>query len=210
MPRPLPRKSNIDYDPGPAMTARPQLAIYIARVVAGWARVEERIGFLIVRLLGAHAHTGMKMYQALASSAAQLAVLRAVARDHLDAELQGEMEAILKVFKSLARRRANIVHGHWYVSPEHPDDLVWCDSGASLVAHSHFWSGYRDLPEEERYRYMEAYSRENDLPYYLYAATDFRDLLAEMTSLLNRLMRFIMALDLLDYKAGDQPRLSGE
>ena len=76
------------------MSAHPELAVLIARITTGWSRIEERLGFLI-ELLGAHAHTGMQLYQALSGAASQKAVLRAVARDRLSADAMDKLEEIL-------------------------------------------------------------------------------------------------------------------
>jgi len=102
------------------MKERPDLAVFIARVAVGWSRVEERLGYIIVQLLRAEAHTGMKMYQALTSSAAQFGVLRAVARDRLDKDMQDKLEELLADYKKVAKQRNKIVHGHWDTSEQHP------------------------------------------------------------------------------------------
>ena len=109
MPRNLPRKAQISHAHQPVMTARPELAVLIARVATGWTHIETFYGYLVVQLLASHAHTGVKMYKALSGSAAQRAVLRAVARDRLPQHQLDELEAILRTTKSVGTKRNNVV-----------------------------------------------------------------------------------------------------
>jgi hypothetical protein len=94
------------------MTQRPKLAVLIARVATGGSRVEERLGFIIVQLLRAEAHTGMKMYQALTGSASQsvsCVLSPVIAQYRHDSSNLRPFGRLQKV----ARQRNKIVHGHW-------------------------------------------------------------------------------------------------
>lgn len=210
MPHSLPKKSFVSHDPSiSAVGARPDLAVYIARVATGWSHLEERIGYLIVQLLGAHAHTGMKMYQALSSSAAQLSVLRAVARDTLSNDDQLQMEAILASYKKTARKRNNVVHGHWHVSEQHPKDLVWCDSADDLLFYSEFWSVYSSLEASEVVPYFRDHYKEKRPNYLIYKQSDFEDILAEMARVFADLSAFVLKMRDLKELDRDKSSLGG-
>jgi hypothetical protein len=191
------------------MVARPELAVYIARVATGWSRVEERIGFIIVQLLGADAHVGMKMYRALSGSASQLAVLRAVARDTLTKEMQDRLEGILTHMRGAAKRRNNVVHGQWSISDSHPNELVWVDSGDSLMDHSEFWTGWLSRPEDERYDWIVREYRGRRLPYLLYEEADFEDILSDFQVLLAKMIAFIGDCQKTHEAASDASGLGG-
>jgi len=193
MPRNLPKKAKISHAFTSAMEERPALAVYIARVATGWSRIEERIGFLIVELLGAEAHTGMKMYQALSGSAAQQAVLRAVARDRLSRAMQDELEEILQAFKNAARKRNKVVHGIWHFSEALPDALVWCDSADSLLSHSEFWTGWNSHKTEADQVAWALSAKASRPPHYLtYDQRDFEEILMEMQDVLHLLVQFVI------------------
>lgn len=188
------------------MVMRPEMAVWVARIATGWSRLEEKLGILIVQLLGTNAHTGMKMYQALSSSAAQKAVLRAVANDQLSAAMVAELETILLEYKKVGRKRNDIVHGHWGFSDEHPNDLVWTDSKEDLLAHSEFWAGWRSFEEEqERFDFASAWTRKRQ--HVLYGALEFESILDGMRNVFGKLAVFTMACDKFQQAKRDQAGL---
>jgi hypothetical protein len=194
------------------MVERPELAAMIARVAVGWSRTEERLGHLIVHLLRAEAHTGMKMYQALTGSAAQLAVLRAVARDRLDRAWQDKLETILAAYKKAAKKRNNVVHGHWYVSDRHPQELVWGDPANEMIGHSEFWAGYTAHAADpgKQMEWLKTYKRERP-PHLLYNKQDFQDILEEMMEVAEELRSFALLLqNHLSDPLGNETSLSGK
>lgn len=191
MPRSLPRKVRIGQALTPPMEARPDLAVYVARVATGWSRVEQSLGYLIVQLLGAHAHAGMKMYKALSSSASQMAVLRAVARDRLSPDQVDKLEDLLRLIKATARKRNDIVHGIWETADDLPDALVWCDSADSLLTHSEFWAGWLSRGEPERLQWAAKEYAGSGPKYLVYKQEDFEQILEDMNLVLARLMTFL-------------------
>jgi len=193
MPRPMPKKSTVAHSDLVPMRARPELAVFVARVAIGWSDVERRLGSLLVKLLGADARTGMKMYRALSGAASQKAVLRAVARDRLNSEALQRLEVILSEFKKVAGLRNNVIHGAWEISDDHPDALVWQDSAEYLDSHGEFWAGYYSHADErERMAWLQAY---DGFPQrFLYFERDFQDILDRMTELARMLQGFTLAL----------------
>lgn len=143
MPRSLPKTSKISNGPGWPLDRRPQLAACIARIAVLWSRVEERLGCITVQLLGAEPIAGLRMYEALTSSADRVAVLRAVARDRLDDEMLKKLEVLLARYAEARWKRNKVIRGHWYVSDEHPDELVWADPADEAVDAGDFWTGFK-------------------------------------------------------------------
>jgi hypothetical protein len=186
------------------MTLRPELAVLIARVATGWSRVEERVGYIIVQLLRAEAHTGIKMYQALSSSAAQKAVLRAVARDRLSQEMQDRLESLLAEIRALARRRNDIVHGHWDTSPDHLKELVWTDAADAALSYSEFWSGYNAATDFQKQIDFARDFKGREPKRLLYSKDDFEDVLAKMTVLGSKLAMFSLDIQKLNGPPRDQ------
>ena len=178
----------------------------IARIATGWSRVEERLGSIVVRLLQAEAHTGMKMYQALTSSASQRAVLRAVARDRLNQEMMDRLEALLSEHKVAARKRNKVVHGHWYVSDDHPNELVWTDAADELLGYSEFssgWSASADMTA--KMAFAQRFSREPKR--LLYNEQEFEEILSEFIDVANALTLFNMEIAKLNELSGDEAGL---
>lgn len=194
MPQPLPVKCHLNHETM-VVHYRPDLAILIARVATTWTWVEEALGRLFVQVLGTHARTGLMMYQALSSTAAQKAVLRAAAADRLTPEMQQKLEAALKDFQSAARRRNAIVHGLWRLSDDHPDALVWCDVGDHLFDHGDFWAGYRAHAERgEEFEFARNF-KGTKKRMLLYKKQDFLDVLEAIVDVGNRLQSLIRETD---------------
>jgi hypothetical protein len=187
------------------MEARPKLAVLVARIATGWSRVEQSFGFLAVQLLGAHAHTGMKMYKALSGAAAQRAVLRAVARDRLPTELVDELEALLRLTKRVGSKRNGVVHGIWEVSDQMPEALIWCDSADSLLSASEFWAGWLSRDKSQRLQWASREYNGKGPPYLVYERPDFESILDEINVLQARLMSFTNSCMKLRETHGNDP-----
>jgi hypothetical protein len=149
----------------------------------------------------------MKMYQALSGAAAQKAVLRAVAKDRLPADMLLELEAILDEFKKVAKLRNAVIHGQWEISDDHPDELVWYDSGAFLLSHSEFWAGYRAHDDKtERMQWMGTFTG-RPTKYLLYSEGDFEEILERIRTLFFRLMDFVLATEKIHQPESDKASL---
>ena len=160
MPRSLPENSKISTGAGWPLDQRPALATRIARIAVLWSRVEERLGCVTVQLLGAEPIAGTRMYEALTSSADRVALLRAIAQDRLDEEMRGRLESLLVRYADVRWKRNKVVRGYWYVSDEHPDDLVWADPADEAVDAGAFWSGFRASNDfRTKLEYASSYRR---------------------------------------------------
>lgn len=203
----MPKKSKISRQPSIAMTERPALAVYIARIAVAWSRVEERLGHVVVQLLGAHAHTGAKMYQALSGSATRKAVLRAVARDRLDKPMLEELEGILDDFKKVGGRRNDVIHGQWELSEDHPDELVWYDGNEYMISNSEFWAGYHARPDQQEMLDWARGFKGTPIKYFLYGKQDFEELIERIRQLLFRIQNFTLSLHKIHKPRGDESSL---
>lgn len=205
MPRPLPQKSRVSGHVGvTVMDQRPDLAVVIAKIATTWSRVDERIGHIIVQMMRAEASIAMTMYQALSSSAAQLAVLRALARELLDKPMQDRLEGLLKKVKTARGKRNDVVHGHWHLSPEHPDELVWIDSKDDLLGYSEFWAGYTGAEsKEKRTEFLMSYEGRKQ-KYLLYNKQELTDILTEIIRVGASVSTFNVDLENLNEASRDQ------
>lgn len=182
MPRSLPKTSKISPGPGWPLDRRPQLAACIARIAVLWSRVEERLGCITVSLLGAEPIVGLRMYEALTSSADRVAVLRAVAQDRLDEKLRTRLDELLERYAEARWKRNKVIRGHWYVSDEHPDELVWADPADEAVDAGEFWSGF-SASSDFRSKLQFARSYEPRRPdYLLFNKQEFEAILDELRS----------------------------
>ena len=180
MPRSLPQKSKISDGPGWPLDRRPQLATCIARIAVLWSRVEERLGCITVQLLGAEPIVGTRMYEALTSSADRVAVLRAVARDRLDDEMREKLEALLTRYGDARWKRNKVIRGHWYVSDDHPDELVWADPADESVNAGEFWSGFKATDDfRQQLQFARSYKRRRP-DYLLFNKAEFEEILDEI------------------------------
>jgi hypothetical protein len=180
MPRSLPKTSKISAGPGWPLDRRPQLAACIARVAVLWSRVEERLGCITVQLLGADPIAGLRMYEALTSSADRVAVLRAVAQDRLDQNKRDKLEALLSRYADARWKRNKVIRGHWYVSDEHPDELVWADPADEAVDAGDFWTGFRSSDDFRRQLEFARTYKPRRPDYLLFNKADFETILDEI------------------------------
>jgi hypothetical protein len=182
MPRPLPKTSKISAAPGWPLDRRPELATRIARVAVLWSRVEERLGCITVELLGAEPIAGLRMYEALTSSADRVAVLRAVAQDRVEEAARDKLEALLKRYAEARWKRNKVIRGHWYVSDEHPDELVWADPADEAVDAGDFWTGFKSTGDfRSQLEFARNYKRRRP-DYLLFDKAEFEQILDEIRS----------------------------
>ena len=180
MPRSLPETSKISTGPGWPLDRRPQLATCIARIAVLWSRVEERLGCITVQLLGAEPIAGTRMYEALTSSADRVAVLRAVARDRLGDEMREKLEALLTRYAEARWKRNKVIRGRWYVSDDHPDELIWADPADESVDAGEFWSGFMATDDfREQLQFARGYKRRRP-DYLLFNKQEFEAILDEI------------------------------
>jgi hypothetical protein len=195
MPRSLPKDSKISTSPGWPLDRRPTLATCIARIAVLWSRVEDRLGCVTVQLLGAEPIVGTRMYEALTSSADRVAVLRAVAQDRLDEEKRKRLEDLLSRYAEARWKRNKVIRGYWYVSDEHPDELVWADPADEAVDAGDFWTGFKSRDDFRRkLEYARTYQRRRP-DYLLFNKADFETIIDEIRSVGFALTDFCVDLE---------------
>ena len=194
MPRPLPDQSKISDGKGRPLERRPDLACCIGRVAIGWALVEERLGFTMAQLLGVEQRRGMTVFRAICGTPNKVAVVRALARERLGKDLQTKLEELLGRYDSAKRSRNRIIQGHWYVSDDHSDGLVWADPVEEEAGASEFWSGFEASGGfHEQVKFARDYSRPRP-NYLLFDKTDFEEIFQEFRALAFALTDFIIEL----------------
>jgi hypothetical protein len=113
----------------------PELAKLMAWVVSSCSYLDTMLGRSLAELLGTTAEIGITMYQALKSSSAQDAVLRAAAAKKLTGEELDLFSILLDFMDSVTERRNKVVHGLWGFSGKRPDLLVWIPPETYLQWH---------------------------------------------------------------------------
>lgn len=144
MPQPLlkvlPGCKTYELDSESVYKHRPDLAVLVSGAIGRWALVEQRIGWLLVRILGADAKPALEMFLAI-TQVAQIDALKAAARSVLQGETLEFFEAVMKVISSQAKNRNKLVHWLWGYTPELEDALLIANPVEVL----------RNTIEQERY-----------------------------------------------------------
>jgi hypothetical protein len=183
MPTPLPQKSKISDGVGWPLERRPELSACIARIATFWSRIEERLAQTATHLLGAEPHAGIRMFQALPASSDRIAMVRALALDALSKEALHRLDELMVRYREAEWKRDKVVRGHWYVSDDHPDALVWADPADEITEASAFWSGYRSSKGfEDQLRFARDYERQRP-DYFLFDKAEFESILEEFRAL---------------------------
>ena len=183
MPRPLPEQSNISDGKGRPLERRPELACCIGRVAIGWSLVEERLGFTLTQLLDVEPRRGMAAFRAISGTPSKVAVVRALASEQLSDKMRTKLEELLKRYTTAKWARDRIVQGHWYVSDDHLDGLVWADPADEEAGASEFWSGFVASGDfHDQVKYARDYSRPRP-NYLLFERSDFEEIFQEFRAL---------------------------
>jgi hypothetical protein len=131
MPQPLsrvlPKCTNIQFD-ADALQKYPQLATQIAVSIARWSTIEHRVGWLLIKMLGADAKPAYAMFSEIVSSALQVNVLKAAAKAALPEDDFRTFSIVTKVIVSQAKQRNKFAHGLWGISSQIEDGLLLTDS----------------------------------------------------------------------------------
>lgn len=100
------------------------------KVVSAWSIMESFLSGVFVQMLGANPAPAVAMFNALTSTAAQTAALRALAQTTLSRRDQELFEAVLIVLKSAADARNKVAHWVWGYCSSLPDAVLLCDPRA--------------------------------------------------------------------------------
>jgi hypothetical protein len=113
---------------------RPELALLAMKVISAWSIMESFLSGVFVQMLGANPAPAVAMFNALTSTAAQNASLRAIAQTSLSKRNQELFEAIQIAVSKLAKHRNIIAHWVWGHTSSLPDAVLLCNP-AALVDH---------------------------------------------------------------------------
>jgi hypothetical protein len=107
-----------------AITQRPQLAPFIAEIIARWADIEANLRTILSYILRAEAGPVAAMLHAVISASAQMDMIVAAGREKLfDPELE-MFEAVIKIARTAAKGRHAVAHHVWAYTTELPDALL--------------------------------------------------------------------------------------
>lgn len=128
MPQPLRpgQARKIDFSPN-ALLSNHRLASHMAIISNLWIQIEEELGNILAFMLGARGSIAAKMLYALGNLKARLDVIRVPAKQILPQELYLELvQTLFSAVNNASRRRANVIHKKWGVSPLYPDAVILC------------------------------------------------------------------------------------
>lgn len=121
--------------------SRPALAALVASAIGRWALVEQRMAWLLARILGSDAKPALEMFLAIANTVAQADAIKAAARSVLQGDDLLAFEAVMSTLSSQAKNRHRLVHWLWGYTSELEDALILADPVGVI----------RTVTEQERY-----------------------------------------------------------
>jgi hypothetical protein len=112
---------------------RPELAIWIARIIEACAWLESSLTEVLVTMLGSHAPAAMAMYARLTSNAAQSDARIGVAAAILKPRDLDMFTIVHRIASSAIGQRNKIAHGLWGMDQMHfPDALLLLDTNDQM------------------------------------------------------------------------------
>jgi hypothetical protein len=98
-----------------ALFRHPDLANYVAEIVALWSRIDSELGAILAYMLKGDVRSSVAMYSALTSSQAQMAALEAAAGVSLPPDDLKLFGAVIKLIKRAGAKRNKLAHWLWAV-----------------------------------------------------------------------------------------------
>lgn len=202
MPQPLSSYLSIPGDWGlefgdSAIENEPKLAILFARVIVRHSLIEHHLGYLLIKILRAHAKPGYAMFNALASTKAKADALRAAAQSILP---KAEMRALNTVWKIAGRmtgQRNKLAHNLWGYCPQVPHALIKREHSEAHQMAIRFADHWRALSTDPAYIGPENPGDvvNPDLNSILvYRENDFKKMLADFEETLRMLMTLALII----------------
>ncbi len=106
---------------------KPEFAVLVCKIFAVWARIEQRLAALMVRVLGAESAPALAMYSTLTAQHLQLGALDAAAKAKLPTDDYQIFKAALSVSDSAQVPRNHLAHWSWGGCKQLPDVLALAD-----------------------------------------------------------------------------------
>lgn len=110
-----------------ALADKPDLAILVTQIFSTWARIEQRLSFLLVRVLGADAAPALAMFETLTAQHLQIGALLAAAEATLSADDFDVFQAAISVADSAQAPRNHLAHWAWGGCKQRPALLTLAD-----------------------------------------------------------------------------------
>ncbi len=141
----MPRKAFLDIVPAETtyyinsdcLSARPELALMIARCLATWSQIEVELSLTLAAILDSRTDAGVAVYLSIKSSNTQRDALRSAAMTSLVGDELRAFNAVMSLHQALTRERNDLVHAIFGVMPDHPRSLIWISSANHAVWLTH-------------------------------------------------------------------------
>jgi hypothetical protein len=111
-----------------AIGKRPKLEKLVGDCLIAWPHVEAEMALYLGELLGTETASTLAVFQALRRSGTQRATIFAAGRIELNAGDLDLLEAILTIHKGIEAERTALAHGHFGVSDNVPDGILWMNT----------------------------------------------------------------------------------
>lgn len=143
MPQPLPEGNTLHYRPK-IILERPNHAIGIALVVAEWAALEEMIfsefsfALFAFDMVERHSHLVAKeAWNEMTNLPQRLGFIESVAQRKIPQNLFDELEnKVHPEIRKRAKERNRVVHGHWHLCSNYPEDLILNSEGEEKMRYT--------------------------------------------------------------------------
>ena len=106
---------------------KPELALLVCKIFAVWARIEQQLTVLLVRVLGADYEPALAIYSTLTAQHLQNRALDAAAKATLASEDYYFFSAAISVSESAQAPRNQLAHWSWGACRERPELLTLAD-----------------------------------------------------------------------------------
>jgi hypothetical protein len=106
---------------------KPDLALLVCKIFAIWARIEQQLTVLLVRVLGADSAPALAIYSTLTAQHLQNRALDAAAKASLSTEDYQVFEAATSVIESAQAPRNHLAHWSWGACKQRPELLTLAD-----------------------------------------------------------------------------------
>ena len=124
----LPSHRGMSYAVGArVIEQRPAFVSSIGKCLTLWPYIEHQLGILLGNMMKAETGAAVAIFRRLRSMAMQRDVLMAAAVS-LESDRQQLFGAVLRLFQSVAKERADLAHGHWGVLDGVEDKVLWIEA----------------------------------------------------------------------------------
>lgn len=160
MPQPLSRvRPGANIGPSnDAMDRYPSLALWISKVISMYAAADVEWPGIAAVIKHTSPETFVAIHNDLKSDAAQRAMVKAVAKEYLEAAEMKLLQAVEKAIKPARDIRNRFAHHLWGTSPEVPDALLLIEP-APYIRHLAWYVGMFDRKQDASTRPEIPYDR---------------------------------------------------